>query len=416
MESVRFPDAVISEFRSSPTSTLLGRDYPGVKARILTEEGARVRAGDAVLCDRRRPQILFTSPVSGTVSAIRLGKRRRLISLKIVAEGSDQIVFDIPAKPDRDSLRGLMLKTGLWASLRSRPFGHIPNPDAAPEALLITAIDTQPLAPDPGVIINQYPQDFSRGLRLLCDLIEAPVYLCQSTGADFRDDKTSRAIPVGFDGPHPAGLVSTHINALGLPVSLDKEVWHIGYQDVISLGRLFNTGTAWYQRVVSLAGSAVREPRLITVTLGAGLKDIVEGELIDGESRLISGSVLSGHNAVGDEAGLGRLHHQVTAMLEAELEQPQSWFSSLFNSDYSQSSAPLIATPDLDDAAPPGILAVPLLRALLVGDVERARELGALELVEDDLALLSYICSSGVDYGSLLREVLNQIVREELAL
>ncbi len=402
--------------RSSRTSTLLGREYPGTKFQIITEEGARIRAGEAVLCDRRRPEILFTSPVSGMVSEIKRGQRRSLVSLKISTEGNDQISFEMPAKPDRDNMRGLMLESGLWASLRSRPFGHIPSPDGEPEALLVTAIDTQPLAPSSAVIINQYNQEFSLGLQQLCSLVDAPVYLCQSTQDSYNYDNSSRAMPVEFDKPHPAGLVSTHIHALGLPISMVNEVWHIGYQDVISLGHLIKTGSAWHHRVVSLSGSAVRESRLITVPLGASLEDIVAGELVDGESRVISGSTLSGHSAVGYEDCLGRLHHQITAMLEPQAGQPQSWFSLLFDSDYTGRSAPLIATSDLDSVAPPGILAVPLLRALLIGDAERARELGALELVEEDLALLSYTCSSGTDYGPLLRDILNKILREELTL
>ena len=216
----------IFDTRSSRTSTLLGREYPGTKFQILAEEGVRVRAGEAVLCDRRRPEILFTSPVSGVVSEIKRGQRRSLVSLKISAEGSDQINFDIPVKPDRDNMRGLMLKSGLWASLRSRPFGHIPSPDGEPEALLITAIDTQPLAPNPAVIINQFNQEFSLGLKQLCSLVDAPAYLCQSAQDSYTYDNSSRAMPVEFDGPHPAGLVGSHIHALGLPISTVNEVWH----------------------------------------------------------------------------------------------------------------------------------------------------------------------------------------------
>lgn len=404
------------DIRSSRTSTLLGSEYPGTRFQILAEEGTRVQAGEAVLCDRRRPEILFTSPVSGAVSEIKRGQRRSLVSLKIDIKGNDQVGFDVPVKLDRDNIRGLMLKSGLWASLRSRPFGYIPNPDGEPEALLITAIDTHPLAPNPAVIIDRFKQEFSLGLEQLFSLVEAPVYICQSAQDSYSYDNSSRAKPVEFDGAHPAGLVATHIHALGLPVSLVNEVWHIGYQDVISLGHLIKTGSAWHQRVISLAGSAVREPRLITIPLGADLQDIVAGELIDGESRVISGSSLSGHNMVGYESCLGRLDQQITAMLEPEADPPRPWFSLLFDSDYPGRSAPLIATPDLDSVAPPGILAVPLLRALLVGDVERARELGALELVEEDLALLSHTCSSGTDYGQLLRGILKKITREELSL
>lgn len=394
------PGRSIVDSKSSSTSSIQGRDFPGTKFQILVDEGASVKAGQAVLCDRRRAEILFTAPVSGKVSAIQRGPRRSLLCFQISIDGcEDGISFNIPAVLDRDSVKELILKSGLWPALRTRPFGYIPNPDESPQALLITAIDTLPLAPDPAVVISKYNSEFSSGLKALCDLVDSPVYLCQSAKRKLDFDESTRTKVVEFDGPHPAGLVGTHINAL-CPLRFDgNQVWHIGYQDVISLGHLVTSGKPWFERVISLVGPAVKSPRLITVPLGASLADIVEGELVDQSANFISGSVLSGRHV----PALRRYDNQVTASFDSD-QAPTG------------SADPLIATPDLDAVAPPGILAVPFLRALLVGDVERARDLGALELVEEDLALLSYICSSKTDYGSLLRNMLNQIDREGLSI
>ena len=410
------PDSAIDASKSSRSCSLLGRDYPGARLQVLADETSPVKAGEAVLCDRQRPQVLLTSPVSGTVSAVRRGARRRLISVEITSDGKgDSIQFDIPANPDRDSIKHLMLQSGLWATLRTRPFGHIPDPGRDPKALLVTAIDTQPLAPDPAVIISEYNSQFSLGLKTLCDLVDTPVHLCKAANVEFRPEEPCRVSVSSFADQHPAGLVGRHIHSL-CPIGFNgKEVWHINYQDVISLGQLFRTGKPWYERVISLAGSAVKNPRLMTVPLGAAIDDITAGELGAKSFRVISGSVLSGHTSIGHEASLGQRHRQVTALIEASSPQSNASYGSLFYAGRGDESDALIPTTDLDSVAPPGILAVPLLRALIVGDVERARDLGALELVEEDVALLSYTCPSKTNYGPLLRNMLDQIYREGLS-
>ena len=400
------PGASVVNTKKSTMATLLGADYRGVRFQVLADEGTQVSAGQAVMCDRRRPEIVWTSPVSGVVSTLQRGNRRSLYAIHISADDKqNSISFNIPGRFSRDTARSLMLQSGLWPAIRCRPFGHVPVPDAEPKAFLITAIDTQPLTPDPAVVIAQYQDEFSKGLKLLCDLVEAPVFLCKASNAAFEFDRSSRIRVAEFDKSHPAGLVGRHIHRL-CPIGFDgRQVWHIGYQDVISLGHLMNTGSPWYERVVSLAGSAVVNPRLMKVPLGARIADITEGELVEDSTRVLSGSVLSARVANDRDACLGRFHHQITALSE-----------SLFETEPKNHSNALIAIPDLDVMTPPGVLAVPLMRALLVGDVERALDLGALELVEEDLALLSYSCPTRSDYGALLRNMLDQIEREGLSI
>jgi Na+-transporting NADH:ubiquinone oxidoreductase subunit A len=407
------PDMRIAGTRQATAAAVLGRDFSGVKFDILTEPGAQVRAGEPVLRDRHRPEVVFTAPVSGRVAGVKRGARRALQSIRFAVDDTGEAVrFDIPVAMDKGSVRALMLRSGLWTALRKRPFGHIPDPKAEPRALLVTAIDTEPLAPDPVCIIAEYSNHFVSGLRTLALICDAPVFLCQADGADIPATETDRVKVVEFSGPHPAGLAGTHIHALS-PIGFDgTEAWHIGYQDVISLGHLVNEGTPWRQRVVSFAGTGVERPRLLGVSVCTAIDDVATGECVDSPVRIISGSALSGHEAVGAEAFLGQRHNQITALVETPAVKPQWWRRGGYTIDQAQDPGALIPTTDMERMSPPGILPVPMLRALLVADVDRARDLGALELIEEDLALLSYACSSGNPYGRLLRNVLDQLCKE----
>jgi len=401
--------------KATASAAILGRDFPGVKFELLAEQGRPVKAGDALLRDRHRPSIVFTSPISGTLGSINRGARRALVSLTVIGDDADDAVaFDVPDEPGTDQMRGLMLESGLWPSLRTRPFGHIPDPGGEPKALLVTAIDTEPLAPDPAAVIAAHASEFCRGLDALSQLTESPLYLCQAGNAGIPAGESKRLRIARFDGPHPAGLAGSHIHEL-CPIRFDGAVvWHIGYQDVIALGYLMATGRAWTRRVISLAGPAVVEPRLINVSLGAAIDEVVAGELKDDGARVVSGSMLCGHIAFGTEAYLGRHHRQITALPEANRDHVPWWNAALSDTSLGGEPGPLIPTGDLERVAPAGILPVPLLRALLVGDVDRARDLGALELIEEDLMLLSYVCPSKTDYGSLLRKVLDQLHEEAI--
>jgi len=407
------PASMIDSEKSVTSAALLGSDFNGVKFDVLADEGTRIKAGEPLLRDRHRPEIVFTAPLSGNVTAVTRGARRALQSVRVTANHeSEAVKFDIPSTIGMHDMRDLMLRSGLWTTLRARPFGRIPNPDSEPKALLVTAIDTDPLAPDPAFVIGEYANKFALGLDAIQKITDAPLYVCQRPGLDLPVRASEQVRIAEFHGPHPAGLPGTHIQSLCAIGFESAEAWHISYQDVISVGHLMETGRPWFTRVVSLAGPAVHNPRLLSVPLGACIDDLVAAELRDGAVRVISGSVLSGHMAFGAAAYLGQRHHQITALPEANGAQRSWWDRSVFDTDLGGEHGPLIPTGDYEAVAPPGILPVPLLRALLVGDTERARELGALELVEEDLSLLSVVCPSKTDYGPLLRHVLDELHKE----
>ncbi|MFZ2652086.1 MAG: NADH:ubiquinone reductase (Na(+)-transporting) subunit A [Burkholderiaceae bacterium] len=383
------------------TVGLLGTDLPGVRAELLVAEGERVAAGDALFRDRKRPQIRFTAPVAGTVRAIDLGEKRRLSSLAIAVDGSERRHFEIPTHPDREQTQALLLESGLWPSFTARPFGRIPDPGSTPDAIFVTALDTEPLAADARVVLADAMDDFARGVACLKPLTDGPVFVCQAPGSAFvaQDDRI-RCVEV--DGAHPAGLAGTHVNRL-FPLHGRRSVWQVHYQDVMAIGALLRSGEITGERVVALAGAGIAQPRLVRVPGGADLEDLVRGEMTGGAMRIVSGSPLGGRPS----RFLGRHHWQVsvTPRRAAPLRPGRpGWFGR-----HARDLKPLsvIATAALEHALATDIPVMPLLRALSVGDTETAARLGCRELLEEDMALVGYATGATQDYAALLRATLD---------
>ncbi|MEN8162463.1 MAG: NADH:ubiquinone reductase (Na(+)-transporting) subunit A, partial [Myxococcota bacterium] len=410
-------EAAVDE-RPVSSVALLGADAPGVRPTLQVEPGERVRLGQTLFVDRRRPQLRFTAPGAGVVTAIERGARRRLEALVIELEGDAEERFE-PVDPegvtglDREALRSRLLASGLWTSLRTRPFSRIPDPDSEPRAIFVTAMESEPLAPPAERLIASQGEDFARGLAALTHLGDAPVHVCTRPGAALPLPDLERVALAEFEGPHPAGLPGTHIHFLA-PVGPEGSVWHIGYPDVIALGRLLVSGQLPTERVVALTGPAMARPRLVRTRLGASTEDLVRGELRREDSRVLSGSVLAGREATGWGAHLGRLHTQVCALPEGP-RGPRGWLlpgrpgharrllggrsGGTFSTELGGQRGAFFPLERMERAVPLELLVTPLLRALVVGDVERAIELGCLELAEEDLALASFLCPGKLEYG-----------------
>lgn len=392
------PGSIDLETRTVTTVALLGGDYRGVNFEMLCAEGDEVQAGAAVMRDARRPDLKFTAPAAGRIACIERGARRKLVALQIEIDATAGCAqFQPPAGDDRDSLRIFMLETGAWSSLRTRPFGNIPDPQSEPAAIFVTALDAEPLAPDPAPIIEARLDEFNAALSVLTKICQAPLYLCEAPGDAPELAQIDRLRRVAFRGGYEAGLPGVHINTL-CPIGFGGgEVWHLGYQDVISLGQLLLQGRPWLQRVISIDGDAVKNPRRLLVPAGAAIHQLLTDELIDGPTRILSGSPIYGRALSRGQGFLAAGQRQVTVL------------AGLENGPETARAGFLIPNEKLERLAPPGIYPVPLMRALQLGDAERARELGALELVEEDVAALSRACVSNCDYGLLLRRVLDQL-------
>ncbi|WP_152083553.1 Na(+)-translocating NADH-quinone reductase subunit A [Enterobacter oligotrophicus] len=431
------PEQHVSTGASIRHVAILGDDYVGMRPAMLVQEGDRVMKGQALFEDKKNPGVMFTAPASGTVVAINRGERRVLQSVVIRIEGNEQRDFahfdaaDLVALR-RDVVQAQLLESGLWTAFRTRPFSKSPVPGTVPAAIFVTAIDTNPLSADPQPIILAQRKAFDDGLTLLTRLTPGKVHVCQASGGKLGGHPQGQVAFNEFAGPHPAGLAGTHIHFLE-PVSLTKQVWHLNYQDVIAIGKLFTTGELCTERVVAIGGPQATNPRLVRTLLGADINELLTGETKAGENRLISGSVLSGRQAIDTQAYLGRFHLQVSIVQEGREKELFGWvlpgaekFSvtrttlghflrhKLFNFSTSTHGGERAMVPigNYERVMPLDILPTVLLRDLLARDSDSAQALGCLELDEEDLALCTYVCPGKYEYGPVLREVLTRIEQE----
>lgn len=436
------PEQKIHEARAVRHVGLLGVDHVDLKPTMLVAEGDKVKLGQALFEHKKLPGVRFTAPGSGEVVAINRGARRMLQSVVIRLDDVEEAEPFASYPNDKlgtltaDQVVENLLHSGLWTALRTRPFGKIPDPTTRPAAIFVTAMDTNPLAADPTSIIAAEADAFINGLTVVSRLTDGKVWVCKDANASLPSTSLPpSAVIASFEGPHPAGLPSTHIHFLD-PVDAHKTVWHLNYQEVIAIGKLFVTGMLSTERVIALGGPQVKQPRLLRTRMGACIEELVEGEIVDGDNRAISGSVLSGRRAAGWSSYLGRHHLQISVVKETSPREVLGWLNPAGKIKYSflnvtlnafkrgmgqsidltanQNGSPRAMVPvgAFEDVMPLDILPTQLLRYLLVRDTDMAQKLGCLELDEEDLALCSFVCVGKYDYSPVLRQNLNQIERE----
>jgi Na+-transporting NADH:ubiquinone oxidoreductase subunit A len=434
------PKQVIEKGNTVKSVAILGMDYVGMKPTMMVNEGDTVKLGQILFTDKKNPGVVFTAPGAGIVKAITRGDKRVLQAVVIELNGTEQESFakykagDL-AKLDVAKVKDNLVKSGLWTALRARPYGKIPALDSKPHSIFVTAIDTRPLAADPAVIIKDRSNDFANGLAVISRLCEGKTYVCKATGADISTGDNSSVVVAEFSGPHPAGLPSTHIHFID-PVNIDKFVWYVDYQAVMAIGALFTTGKLNVERVVSLAGPTVKKPRLIRTRVGANTDELVVGELNDVENRVISGSVLHGHQASAWAAYLGCYDLQVTALQEGRAREFFGWivpgkdkYSALdvyitgrqdrkagrkypLTTNKNGSNRAIVPLGVYEAVMPLDILPTPLVKSMVVGDTDQAQLLGCLELDEEDVSLLTFVDPGKHDFAPVLRANLTKIEKE----
>lgn len=438
------PDPSIDAAPPPRHVALVAADYVGMKPTMKVAEGDSVRRGQVLFEDKKNPGVLYTSPGAGKVKAIHRGAKRALQSVVIALDEDDRagkgsaVQFASysgkhPAELDGKAVRELLIESGLWTALRSRPFGRVPAPDAELHSVFVTAADSNPLAPEPGAVLAGRGDDFERGVAALLKLTEGKVYVCKAPGTSLQTPQDSRVQVEEFAGPHPSGTVGVHIHTLD-PVFRGKLVGYVGYQDVAAIGKLFASGELDLARVVSLAGPPVTRPRLLKTRIGASIDDLVAGELGEGELRLVSGAVFSGRAASGEIHGyLGRYHNQVSVLAEDRERHFLGWampgadkFSLLpaylsrllpgktfaFTTSTQGSPRAIVPIGLYEKVFPIDMQPTYLLKSVVMGDVERAEELGVLELEEEDLALCSFVDPGKHDFGVYLRKLLTTMEKE----
>ncbi len=432
------PKQIIEDGNRVKSVAILGMDYVGMKPTMMVSEGDTVKLGQILFTDKKNPGVNFTSPGAGVVKSINRGEKRALQSVVIDLHGSAEESFSQYNESELNNLTAEQVKenllvSGLWTTIRTRPYGKTPAVDSKPSSIFVTAIDTRPLAADPAVIIRTRSNDFNNGLAVIAKLTDGKIYVCKASGADIAVSNV--ATVAEFSGPHPAGLPSTHIHFID-PVNINKFVWHLDYQAVIAIGALFTTGRLNVERVVSLAGPTVNNPRLIRTRVGANTNDLVAGELADDvESRVISGSVLYGHTAAYWSAYLGFYSNQISVLQEGRARELFGWivpgkdkYSALdvytssvdrknnrlfpLTTNKNGSNRAIVPVGIYETVMPMDILPTPLLKSLVVGDSDQAQLLGCLELDEEDVSLFTFVDPGKHDFGPVLRANLTKIEKE----
>ncbi|UKH38289.1 Na(+)-translocating NADH-quinone reductase subunit A [Actinobacillus pleuropneumoniae] len=433
------PAQVIHNGNTVNEVAMLGEEYVGMRPSMKVREGDVVKKGQVLFEDKKNPGVVFTAPASGTVVTINRGEKRVLQSVVIKVEGDEQITFTRYeaaqlASLSAEQVKQNLIESGLWTAFRTRPFSKVPALDAIPSSIFVNAMDTNPLAADPEVVLKEYETYFKDGLTVLTRLFngQKPVYLCKDADSNIPLSPAIEGITIkSFSGVHPAGLVGTHIHFVD-PVGATKQVWHLNYQDVIAIGKLFTTGELFTDRIISLAGPQVKNPRLVRTRLGANLSQLTANELNAGENRVISGSVLSGATAAGPVDYLGRYALQVSVLAEGREKELFGWImpgsdkfsitrtvlghfgKKLFNFTTAVHGGERAMVPigAYERVMPLDIIPTLLLRDLAAGDTDSAQNLGCLELDEEDLALCTYVCPGKNNYGPMLRAALEKIEKE----
>ena len=425
---------------SARNIALLGDDYHGLKPTMLVKEGNVVIKGQNLFEDKKNPGVKFTSPVSGKVVEINRGERRAFLSIVIeknlnsTSEVSFESFKDASVIP-KDLIIKNLIDSGLWTSFRTRPFSKIPKITDSAHEIFISLINSDPLNLDPELYLKHHIEDFNFGLEVISHIPKNCVHISTSIDNNLSKITSDKIRYHEFEGLHPVGLVGTQIHRIS-PVSINKTVWTINYQDVAMIGKLFKSGSIDTSRTVALCGPQVEDPCLVKTEIGASISEITSGNTLDGNNRFISGSVLCGREANSYTNYLGRYNAQVSVLREVEKED-REFLNFLRPGLQKHSVLPVFLTKlkekllklnyttamngadraivpigIFEDIFPFNIMITQLLKSIVIGDTELAQKLGILELDEEDLALCTYACPSKYDYGSLLREMLTKIEEE----
>jgi len=413
-------------------------DFIGVFPKMMVAEGDLVQVGTPLFYDKNRTNIIFTSPVSGKVEALKRGAKRRLLEVIIQSDDKFDAVQFAPQKVDgmsREAIIETMLQSGIWPMLRQRPYSVIANPAETPKAIYIPAFDTSPLAPDFDLVVQGKGDEFQTGLDVLKKLTNGPVHLNvdakNTTSKVFLNSKNVQINK--FSGPHPTGNVSVQASKIS-PINKGELIWYLYPQDVITIGNFFLTGKVDFTRIIALAGSEVLKPRYYKTVLGACIKRMVDGNLTKGNNRTISGNVLTGEKIEMD-GFVGFYDSMVTVIPEGNEAEFFGWllpgfnkfsFSKTFlswmfpnrkyrlNTNLHGGHRSLVMTGKYEQVFPFDIYPMALLKAIMVEDIDAMENLGIYEIDAEDFALCEVIDTSKTEMQSIVRKGL-ELMRKEMS-
>ncbi|MDR0295331.1 MAG: Na(+)-translocating NADH-quinone reductase subunit A [Prevotellaceae bacterium] len=429
-------EKVLAKFPLSMDYAVKPIDFQGLTPKLLVKEGDTVLAGMPLFVDKYRPEIRFASPVSGTVKEIVRGDKRKLLAVTVTPTPEQQHLqykIKVLETLPREELIAFMLESGVWSFMKQRPYGIVAHHNDKPKAIFISCFDTAPLAPDIEYVLNGEAEAFQKGidvLRKLCDNIH--VGTIETPSATSIIPKIKGITMHAFAGPHPAGNVGIQIYHLS-PINKGEIVWTITPQHVVSLGRLFLKGIYDVSKVIALAGSEVKKPRYFRIIDGANIAVIREQLYNDKPTRYISGNVLTGTN-IGTDGHLGFYDNLITVIPEGDHYEFLGWANPLRLKKYSVSRSyfswifpkkeyaldtninggqrAFVMTGEYEKVLPMDIYPVYLLKAILAEDIDKMEQLGIYEVIEEDLALCEFVCTSKIDVQDILRKGIDLMIKE----
>ena len=410
-------------------------DFTGVTPKVVVKEQEYVMAGGPLFIDKNHPEVQFVSPVSGVVTSVERGARRKVLSITVeAAQEQDYEEFgkENVSKMDAVSVKAALLKSGMFAFIKQRPYDIVADPTVAPRAIFVSAFDTNPLAPDFELALKGEEANFQTGLDALAKIAKTYLSISVNQKAAALTQAKNVTLTV-FDGPHPAGNVGVQINNIA-PINKGETVWTIDPQAVIFIGRLFNTGHVDLTRLVAVTGSEVKKPSYCKLKVGALLTNVFAGNVsTDKNLRYISGNALTGKQITAN-GFLGAFHSQVTVIPEGDdvhemlgwimprfdqFSTSHSYFSWLMGKkEYTLDARVkggerhMIMSNEYDRVLPMDIMPEYLIKAIIAGDIDRMEALGIYEVAPEDFALCEFVCSSKMELQRIVREGLDMLRRE----
>lgn len=409
---------------------LVPDDFVGVKPKVVVKEGDSVKAGDALFVDKLHPEVKFVSPVSGTVSQVERGDRRKLLSIRVKAD-KEQVAREFDVKGD---VKALLMESGLFAFFRSRPYDVVANPDDNPKAIFVTAFNSMPLSQDFAYVVKGQEQDFQAGITALSKLarVELGISKAETMLADVKDCQVTI-----YDGPAPAGNVGVQINHTS-PINKGEVVWTLSGEEVLFIGRLLRTGKVDLTRTIALAGSEVKAPKYYKVKVGQQLTTLLSGNVVEAKysQRIINGNVMTGFKTTADSY-LAAHATEVNIIPEGDdVDEFMGWISPFRLKQFSTSRSywswlcpkkeytldarvkgserHIIVGGEYDKVFPMDIYAGFLIKAIITGDIDRQEALGIYEVAPEDFAIAEFVDSSKLELQRIVREGLD-ILRKENA-
>jgi Na+-transporting NADH:ubiquinone oxidoreductase subunit A len=413
-------------------------DFVGVFPKLLIQEGDAVKAGSPLFFDKYHEQVKFTSPISGKVKELRRGEKRILLEIVIESDGKDAAVDFGKSDPDkltREEIIEKMLISGLWPMIRQRPYSVVADPSAKPKAIIISAFDTAPLAPDYDLIVHSNGEAFQAGIDALAKLTEGIVHLNVSADAQpsgvFINCKKVQLNK--FSGKHPAGNVGTQIAFLD-PINKGDAIWCLRPQEVLHIGRLFLNGKLDATHMVALTGSEVKRPHYFKTKIGSSITDMIKENLAGDGVRYISGNPLTGKK-IEKSGYVGFYDSQVSVIPEGDHYEFFGWampglkkfsFSHSFfswlkpgakyrlDTNFNGGERAYVMTGQFEKVFGWDIYPLQLIKSILIEDIDLMEKLGIYEVDEEDFALCEFIDTSKTEIQAIVRRGL-ELMRKEMS-